>query len=80
MDYYDTSRFALQKQYEVMRTLGMEARARMTFELSNNLRNNLEAGVRSRHPEWGDEAVRIAMLRLMVGEELYQTLCQGRPA
>ena len=68
----DTSAEAQRVQTEALRRLTMEERARMTFELSDNLRAVTEAGIRHRHPEYSDEQVRLALIRLMLGEELFQ--------
>jgi hypothetical protein len=47
----DTTADAARFQTAVLRRLGIEGRARMTFELSDNLRAVTEAGIRHRHPE-----------------------------
>jgi hypothetical protein len=44
----------------------------MTFELSNALRRVTEAGIRHRHPDYDDEMVRLALVRLWLGPELFQ--------
>jgi len=68
----DTSKEAFRKYFEVLRGLGMEGRARMAFELSNTMRAAVEAGVRQRHSEYDEEQVRWAVLRLMIGQKLFQ--------
>ena len=68
----DTTVEAARVENEVLRRLGISGRAAMTFELSANLRRIVEDGVRYRHPEWDDEAVRHRVLRLMLGEELFR--------
>ncbi len=42
----------------------------MAFELSDNVRRVLEAGIRKRHPEYTDEQVQRNAIRLTAGEEL----------
>jgi len=49
----------------------------MTFELSDNLRRIVEDGVRYRHPEWDDEAVRLERIRLMLGDDLFEKAFGG---
>ena len=68
----DTTAEAMRKQFEVLRRIGPAGRAAMTFELSDNVRSMVEAGVRSRHPDW--DAVRVSreVVRLMLGEELFR--------
>lgn len=68
----DTTIEAAIKQFEILRKLDINARAEMTFQLSNNLRRIVEAGVRQRHPDYDDETVKRAVLRLMIGERLFR--------
>lgn len=67
----DTTIDAMRKQFEILERLGIEGRAEMTFQLSDNLRQVVEAGVRLRHPEYNDKAVRREVLRITLGDELY---------
>ena len=60
------------KQYEILRRMDPARRAAMAFELSDNVRSLVEAGVRSRHPDWDVSLVNREVLRLMIGEELFQ--------
>jgi len=68
----DTTEQAAAVQNEILRRIGMEGRARMTFELSDNLRQIVEDGVRLRHPDWDDEAVRLEAIRLTLGDRLFE--------
>ena len=68
----DTSSEAMAKQDEILRGLGPAGRAAMAFELSDNMRAVVEAGVRSRHPDWEESEVRCEVLRLMLGEDLFR--------
>jgi hypothetical protein len=68
----DTTVDAVRKQFEILRRLDSQTRAKMTFELSNNLRSIVEAGVRGRHPDWDKEIVRRRVVRLMIGERLFR--------
>lgn len=52
--------------------LGTAGRARMTFELSNNLRRLVESGIRLRHPDYDERKVRLAALKLAVGPVLFR--------
>ena len=67
----DTTPDAQREYTGMLRRLGMTGRARMVFDLSDSLRGVLEAGVRHRHPEYDEDQVRLAALRLAVGEELF---------
>ncbi len=70
----DTTPEAAEVYFEVLRNLGPARRLRMVFELSKTMRAAYEAGVRHRHPDYDDESVRLAVLRLMVGEELLRQI------
>ena len=68
----DTTIDALRKQFEILNRLGLDGRAEMTFQLSDNLRQITEAGVRLRHPEYNDRQVRLQVFRITLGDELYR--------
>jgi hypothetical protein len=67
-------------QLRILRRIGSAGRAAMTFELSDNLRSLVAAGVRHRHPDWDDRAVEREVIRLMVGDALFQQAYGKRPA
>ena len=71
----DTTIEAARKQFEILRRLGPEVRAKMAFELSDNLRSLVEAGVRLRHGDFDEQRVQQEVLRLMVGETLFRQMC-----
>ena len=68
----DTTLEAARMQFSILRKMGMEGRARMTIELSNGLRSIIESGVRQRHPDYDENMVRLAALRIAIGEELFR--------
>jgi hypothetical protein len=74
----DTSIEAMRKQFEVLQKLGIEGRAEMTFQLSDNLRQITEAGVRLRHPQYDEQSVRREVLRITLGDELYRKAFEER--
>ena len=49
-------------------------RARMAFEMSENLRRTVEAGVRNRHPDFDQKKIRMEVLRLMIGDKLARVI------
>ncbi|MBN1506717.1 MAG: hypothetical protein JW955_07715 [Sedimentisphaerales bacterium] len=71
-DAFDTTPEARAKQFEVLRRIGPSGRAAMTFELGDNLRSLVKAGVRYRHPHWDDRTVEGEVIRLMIGDALFQ--------
>lgn len=70
----DTSREAARMHVEVLRRLGIGQRAAMTFELIDVLRCVTEAGIRHRHPGYDNEMVRLALIRLWLGSELFRRI------
>lgn len=68
----DTTIEALRKQFEILERIGIEGRAEMTFQLSDNLRQIIQDGVRFRNPEYSDSQVRQEVLRITLGDELYR--------
>jgi hypothetical protein len=73
----DTSLEAYRVQIQALRRLGLEGRLKMMFELSDNLRELAVMGVHRRHPDYDEDTVRYAVIRLMVGEEAFQKLIPG---
>ncbi|HIJ72431.1 MAG TPA: hypothetical protein HPP87_13905 [Planctomycetes bacterium] len=68
----DTSFHAQSIQDGVLRKMDISQRAEMTFELNANVRAAVEAGVRSRHPEYDDKTVGMAVTKLMIGDSLFK--------
>ncbi|RKY11620.1 MAG: hypothetical protein DRP65_03770 [Planctomycetota bacterium] len=52
--------------------MDISQRAAMTFELGDNIRKLAVAGVRSRHPEYDDKKVSMAVMKLMIGDLLFK--------
>jgi hypothetical protein len=69
---YDTFLHSANVQDDVLRKMDIRQRAEMTFELSDNVRRLAEAGVRSRHPEYDDKMVGMAVTKLMIGDSLFK--------
>jgi len=70
----DTTLEAAKKQFEILRRLGPEVRLKMAFEMSDNLRQIVEDGVRDRHPGFDEKKVKLEVLRLMIGDKLYRQI------
>ena len=68
---FDTARDAAVKQFDILRKMDIEARAAMTFELSDNLRSILASGIRQRHPDYSDDEIKMAVLRLTIDRKLF---------
>ncbi len=63
---------------EAYRRLGGMGRVAAAFRLSELSRQAAEAGIRRRHPEYSEDEVRQALLRLLHGDELVQRAWPGR--
>ena len=70
----DTSLEMAKKEYDILRSLGPEVRAKIAFEMSDGLRRIVEAGVRHRHPEFDEKKVKLEVLRLMIGDKLHRQM------
>jgi len=70
----DTTIDAARKQIGILQRLDTQTRAEMAFELSDNLRSIVEAGVRLRHPDYSEAKVQRQVLRLMIGETLFKLI------
>lgn len=68
----DTSKQAFDKQIAILQRMDIAERAEMTFKLCDNLRAIVESGVRHRHPNYHDHQVKQAVMRLTLGDQLYQ--------
>ncbi|MGH9382066.1 MAG: hypothetical protein ACRD2Z_15840 [Thermoanaerobaculia bacterium] len=75
----DTSEAAASAQLEVYRRMSPAARLRVGLELTATSRRLLGDGIRRRHPEYDDEHVRLAFLRLWLGPELFRAAYPGLP-
>jgi len=70
----DTTIEAARKQFEILSKLSPERRAIMAFEASDMLRSIVEAGVRTRHPDYNKNKINKEVLRLMVGNRLFKQI------
>ena len=68
---FDTARDAAVKQLDILRKMDIEGRAAMTFELSDNLRSILAAGIVQRHPDYSDDEIKMAVMRLTIDKKLF---------
>jgi hypothetical protein len=76
----DTTADVLAMQRQILHRIGSAGRLAMMFELSDNLRLLVAAGVRHRHPQWDDRAVERDVIRLMIGEDLFRQAYGKGPA
>jgi hypothetical protein len=76
----DTSPEAHGVQLEVYRRMSPEARLRVGLELTELSRRLLRDGVCLRHPEYSEEQLRAAFLRLWLGDDLFRAAYPALPA
>ena len=73
----DTSLEAARVQYEIYARMPPARRLQLALEMSDFLRQTVEAGVRARHPDYTDEQVRLAAIRLRLGDDLFHQAYPG---
>ena len=75
----DTSQDAASAQLAAYRRMTPEARLRVGLELTAMARRLLADGVRKRHPEYDEDQVRLASIRVWLGPELFRTAYPDSP-
>jgi hypothetical protein len=73
----DTTEEAARVQWEVLRRLTPEKRLQQAFQMTADLQRRLADGVRQRHPEYDERQVRLAVIRLRLGDELFRAVYPG---
>lgn len=69
----DTTAEAMRVQLDVYRRMAPQQCLEMACRMSDSARRLSAAGVRARHPEYDERKVELAVIRLMLGEELFRT-------
>ena len=75
----DTSRAAEAVQRYVVGRMTFEQRFDKVVELAETSRELARVGIRRRHPEYSATEVEYALLRLLLGDELYERAWPDRP-
>lgn len=73
----DTDAAAHEAQMQAYRRMGSEARVRIAFEMSDDVRRMALQGICSRHPDYDDDHLRRALFRLLLGDDLVQAIWPG---
>jgi hypothetical protein len=50
----------------------LSRRLELALQMSDSLRGIVVSGIRNRHPEYSEEQVRLALVRLWLGEGLFR--------
>jgi hypothetical protein len=74
----DTTPEAEAVQLDVYRRMTPEKKLQLIFQMNDQLRELLAAGVRLRHPDYGDKHVKLAVIRLWLGAELFSRAYPGQ--
>jgi hypothetical protein len=70
----DTTPDAARKQHEIFRSMSIEDRANLTFELSDRVKQITLAGIRHRHPDYDEKQVRQAWHYMILDRKTYNDL------
>jgi hypothetical protein len=62
---------------DIYRRMAPSRRLELALQMSDTLRRTVAAGVRSRHPDYSEEQVRLAVCRLWLGEQLFRQVHPG---
>ena len=74
----DTTVEAMRKQFEILRRLLPQKRALISFEISDNVRQNVIAGIKKLHPDFTDTQIKKELLRRTVGYELSRKIIAAK--
>jgi hypothetical protein len=75
----DTTADAWSRHVESWRQMRPQERLRQGLTMSDEVREIARAGIRSRHPDWGQAQVQGALEDLLLGPELAETVRRERP-
>jgi hypothetical protein len=73
----DTTPEAARVQREIFRRMSPSRRLELACQMSDFVRGIVAAGVRSRHPDYDDNQVKLAVIRLTIGDELFHKAYPG---
>ena len=69
---HDTSEDAARVQLEVYRRMAPSERLNVGLELTRMSRDLLAQGIRARHPEYSDDQVKWAVIRVWIGRDMFR--------
>lgn len=71
MSELDTSPEMEKLQMDILRKMDPEKKWSLMMELIEMSRRLLMEGIRNRHPEYGEEELKLALIKILIGEELF---------
>jgi hypothetical protein len=74
---FDTEKDSAIRQLEILQNMDINARAMITFELSDNLRSITESGIHDHHPNYTQEQIKQASLSIVVEREILEQAFYG---
>jgi hypothetical protein len=69
---HDTSEDAARVQLQVYRRMAPSERLNVGLELTRMSRDLLAQGIRARHPEYSDDEVKWAVIRVWIGRDMFR--------
>jgi hypothetical protein len=73
----DTSLEAARVQIAIYQRMPPEKRLAQAFQMTAAARALSAAGIRQRHPEYTERQVKLALIRLTLGDELFRKVFPG---
>jgi hypothetical protein len=73
----DTTPGAMRVQAHIFANIPPNKRLELALAMSDSLRQVVAAVVRSRHPEYSSEQIKLAVIRLTLGDELFRKAYPG---
>jgi hypothetical protein len=75
----DTTRDAVAVQTAIYRRMTSDQRTRAAVEMSEMARSIALENIRSRHPDYDDHQARMALFRLLLGDDLFRRAWPSEP-
>ena len=66
-------------QFALLQRMTDEQRANLSVEMSEDSRAIARDAIRRRHPEYSEEQLKLALFRLLLGDELFRRAWPGAP-
>jgi hypothetical protein len=79
MNARDTSPDAAARQLAICQRMPPGRRGELALEMSVAARELALAGIRLRHPEYDERQARLALFRLVLGDDLFRRAWPGTP-
>jgi hypothetical protein len=75
----DTTPESHEAQLQAYRRLGAAGRVRLAARLSSDTRELTRAGIRSRHRDYTEDEVELALRRVLLGDDLFRRAWPAHP-